>query len=109
MAHAYGDADAIETLLGLLGGDVLEAFPTGDRQTYMFSEDPDDDDDTEDDNRPIAMSTFNGMHWARLHVSDTCTAVTDGDSEITRITGDLDLHANCCNGEYAMVASRFKA
>jgi hypothetical protein len=82
----HADADEIETLLGLLGGPVLGAFPSADLQTYTFEEDPNGDSDTEDDNRMIAMSTFNGIPGT-VACSTTCTVVTDGDSEITSITG----------------------
>ena len=83
----HQNADEIETLLGLLGGAVLGAFPSADSQTYTFEADPDGDDTTEDDNRMIAMSTFNGIPGTVACSSNECTVVTDGDEEITSITG----------------------
>ncbi len=87
------DADDIVTYRLEFADDVSSAsalfvaakFPSADQQTYNYLENPDDDADTMDDNRKFD-GEFHGVK-GEYECDDTCTAVTNEDSELTTFTG----------------------
>ena len=65
---------------------MAAGLPSGDRQTWAYSDDPNDDDDTDDDNRKFDGSYHGVMGEYECTAAD-CTAATNKDGDLITLTG----------------------